>query len=305
MYETYQIIRKQEGGEKLVGFTRILHRSKPDALMEEMPTYHAVPLQPECDVWCDFPVSDRPNAVRQFFDAAKKTPSMIKAPWLFMTECDYVWLKPVVAPRAEDPNAKSLAFPFFYIQPTNPSIVDTMGKLFPGRPTSEIPPSGPAPALMRVAEWFAVTPQWERLTAEIEQDNKAKKQLDWIREMYAFSIACALENIKLDLPSPPNSILMIQPPADRAVGNAALMHYTWGSVITDNDGKEVWKFDKREYTEEKWERCPEKLPEVPRYDANGGWKLQDGVLVTSELRDTLALMINTMNEAIGEMKPLR
>lgn len=32
----------------------------------------------ECDAWCEYPVADRPNAVRQFLDAAKKDPSLIK-----------------------------------------------------------------------------------------------------------------------------------------------------------------------------------------------------------------------------------
>ena len=304
MYGSYQIVRKLPKGEKLVGFTRILHRVNTDGLMKEMPTFHAIPLQPECDVWCDFPPNSRPDAVRQFFDAAKKKPSMIKAPWIFLTECDYVWLKPVSAPRAEDPNAKSLAFPFTYIQPAYPGISEVMKRFFPGRPASEIPPTGPAPALMRVHEWLSIIPQWEKLTADIEADEEAKEKLGWVREMYAFSIAAALENVKVELQMPPQSPLMIQPPADHTVGDAAMMHYTWGSIINDKNGKELWRFDKREYTDDKWEKNPDKLPEVPLFDANAGWKLQDGVVVTSDLRDTLNMMMTTMNEAIEQLKPL-
>lgn len=33
----------------------------------------------ECDNWCDYPVADRPNAVRQYLQAAKADPSLIKA----------------------------------------------------------------------------------------------------------------------------------------------------------------------------------------------------------------------------------
>lgn len=44
----------------------------------QVPTFRADPLTPKCDGWCEFPVSDRPNAVAQFFSAAKKDPSMIK-----------------------------------------------------------------------------------------------------------------------------------------------------------------------------------------------------------------------------------
>ena len=43
-----------------------------------MPTFRAEPLTPQCDGWCEFPVSDRPNAVAQFFKAAESKPSMIK-----------------------------------------------------------------------------------------------------------------------------------------------------------------------------------------------------------------------------------
>lgn len=44
----------------------------------QVPTFRADPLTPSCDGWCEFPVSDRPNAVRQFFDAAVKNTSMLQ-----------------------------------------------------------------------------------------------------------------------------------------------------------------------------------------------------------------------------------
>jgi hypothetical protein len=34
---------------------------------------------------------------------------------------------------------------------------------------------------------------------QIEGDEEAKKALDWVREMYAFSVAAALEHIDLDM----------------------------------------------------------------------------------------------------------
>lgn len=45
----------------------------------QVPTFRADPLTPKCDGWCEFPVSDRPNAVAQFFKAAEADPTMIKA----------------------------------------------------------------------------------------------------------------------------------------------------------------------------------------------------------------------------------
>jgi len=49
-----------------------------EAGTSQVPTYRANPLTPACDTWCDFPVADRPNAVRQWIAAAEKDPSMIQ-----------------------------------------------------------------------------------------------------------------------------------------------------------------------------------------------------------------------------------
>jgi hypothetical protein len=58
------------------------------------------PLKPQCDGWCDYPVANRPPAIRDFFLAAKKDPDMIKGAWVYMLECDYVWARPVQASPA-------------------------------------------------------------------------------------------------------------------------------------------------------------------------------------------------------------
>lgn len=49
----------------------------------QIPTFHAIPLHPECDKWCDFPVADRPNAVAQWVSYVKANPSEIKV-WALM-----------------------------------------------------------------------------------------------------------------------------------------------------------------------------------------------------------------------------
>lgn len=66
-----------------------------------MPTFRADPLTPSCDNWCEFPVSDRPNAVAQFLEAAEADPSLIKVSspgrivtyHLFTQRPDFVWTK--------------------------------------------------------------------------------------------------------------------------------------------------------------------------------------------------------------------
>ncbi len=50
-YATYRLVQRMPGGERHVAFTRILHRTKPDALMGEIETFRADPLQPKCDDW--------------------------------------------------------------------------------------------------------------------------------------------------------------------------------------------------------------------------------------------------------------
>lgn len=75
-----------------------------------------------------------------------------------MIETDYVWAAPVKAPAAEDRSALSIAFPFGYIIPTYPSIKTQMRRLYPEErgPLADVPGTGPAPALMRVDEWYKV-----------------------------------------------------------------------------------------------------------------------------------------------------
>ena len=74
-----------------------------------------------------------------------------------MIEGDYVWLKPLQAPLAESKDP-SWAFPFSYINPTYPGNTEVMRKMYPEDkgPLEDVPGSGPAPVLMRVAEWIKV-----------------------------------------------------------------------------------------------------------------------------------------------------
>ena len=83
----------------------------------------------------------------------------MQAPWLLMIETDYVWMKPLQAPLAEDRTVTSLAFPFEYIIPGEPSIEGVMRKMYPPEkgPLSAVPGSGPAPVLMRLADWVKVS----------------------------------------------------------------------------------------------------------------------------------------------------
>lgn len=298
MYGTYKKVQAMPGGERLVAFTRVLHRTVPDVLMQEVPTYRADPLTPSCDTWCEFPVSDRPNAVAQWLRAAKQDSTMIQAPWLLMIETDYVWLKPPRAPPAEDWRVPSWAFPFTYIVPQAPALAGVLRKMYSEAqgPLSDVPGSGPAPVMLRVHELFKVVPDWERLTAHIEADKESKDRLGWVREMYAFSVAAALQGIKLELLPPPKSPLIAQPPADRAAGAASMLHYTWGDAYLDSNNTIVWEFDKRTYTAAEIQTQTPNIPPPPPFIE--GWHLRDGGRVTRQLYDTVKLMVTTMNAAV-------
>lgn len=301
MYGTYKLVQAMPGGEKMTGFTRILHRMKGDELMEEIPTFRATPLHPKCDDWCDFPVADRPNAVRQWVDAVDKDSSMVKGAWVLVLECDYVWMKPLQAPDAYDSTAKGQAFHFDYIQPAHPDCAHIIKRLYKGGNPQDVPASGPAPVLIRMTDLKKVTPDWENVTAQIEADDEAKKTLDWIREMYAWDVALALNKVDLDTQLWPKSKLIAQPPHDLSIGEACMFHYTWGSVYK-LDGKEIWHWDKRDYTSAEVALKVPKLPLPP--DWKDGLKLQDGLPISEVLHDTIKSMLVQMNKAIETLPDL-
>jgi hydroxyproline O-arabinosyltransferase len=295
MHGTYKIVQKMPGGEKLTGFTRILHRTTDDNLMTEIPTFRAQPLNPACDTWCAFPVSDRPNAVMQWVKAAEKDPSMILGQWLLMLESDYVWMKPLPAPDANKPGTKGYLYAFDYIMPNHPVCRDIIRRLSGGLDPARLPNSGPAPVMLRFSEWQALGPLWEQLTATIEADAAAKEALGWVREMYAFDIAIGQTAVKYDIAMAPASVLISQPPHDHALGAAALFHYTWGTIYKQA-GREIWKFDKRFYT------APEHAARLPLLPLPPPWNdaivLQDGMPVPKALHDTTVAMLEQMNRAV-------
>lgn len=99
------------------------------------------------------------------------------------------------------------------------AIEGVMRTMFPAKygPLSNVPNTGPAPVLMRSADWLRVAPDWERLAAHIEATPEAKDKLGWVREMYAFSIACALNVRSLLLPPRCRTPLPPSCPLDRTV----------------------------------------------------------------------------------------
>ena len=97
----------------------------------------------------------------------------------------------------------------------------------------------------------------------IEADDAAVEALGWVRDMYAWSFAAARTGIKHELLEPPKNPLMVQPPSDtcvpgrvcacgaaradgaalfcRSLGEAAILHYTWGPVVYNKSDVIVWE----------------------------------------------------------------
>ncbi|KAF5828994.1 hypothetical protein DUNSADRAFT_16723 [Dunaliella salina] len=252
MYASFKLVQGMPGGEKLTAYTRILHRTVPDYLMDEVPTFHVKPVKPQCDGWCDYPVANRPHAIKAWFDAAAKDPSMAQGAWFFMLEADYVWMRPMQIPgSAWDPDIPGVQYLFDYIQPWHPNAVPSIKKLYPGD-IKDVPSSGPAPVLMRFEDFMKVVPTYVQASVTMEQDEDMKTRLGWVREMYAWDAAVAVHkgDVKLRTEHFPYSTTIVQPPFDVDLGQACMTHYTWGALyhegIPSKGGKQVYRWEKRD-----------------------------------------------------------
>mmetsp|Transcript_5534 Transcript_5534/g.20170 ORF Transcript_5534/g.20170 Transcript_5534/m.20170 type:complete len:517 (-) Transcript_5534:1235-2785(-) len=296
MYGTYQIASQEPGGEMMLYFTRVLHRRTDDELMDEIPTVRVDSQTPKCDNWCEFPVNDRPNAIWQWL----QTDDSKLGEWLLMIETDYVFMKPLHVPTPEElSGADAISFQFGYINPS--AVRQYMSRFYDG-PVEDIPRSGPAPAFIKREDLIAITPLWENYTWGIENWPEAKRSLGWVREMYAYDLAAAVAGVKHKTHGAKETPLIVQPPADHFMHKAAMTHYTWGS-IWKIDGKEVWRWDKRDFTAVKHVRRPKPLP-LPSRDFIGKAIQHDNVPIDEHLFQIMYDEVARMNEAIVRLPVL-
>ena len=318
-YASYTRMLAMPGGEHHVAFTRILHRTARDrdVLADEIPTFRADPLQPECDDWCPYPVSDRANAVAQFWKYAEAEDVMKDIDWVYMIESDYVFVKPLLPPAGKkglglklDKN-KGYGYYFYYIQPG--FVVDELRKVYDG-PVEAIQSTGPAPLLMSVDNWLKVTPGWEDLAARIEADEGMKQRLGWVREMYGFDVALANAGIEVVLDEPrsregdntPAPLQFIRElPLHASLEHAHAFHYTLPTIIQRvEDGSDVWKYDKREFTTSDVVMRVPRVDPLPAWEGDGQFKWIEGSVVEKATFDLLGQMVEALNLAIDDLPHL-
>uniref|UniRef100_A0A0D3GDG8 Hydroxyproline O-arabinosyltransferase-like domain-containing protein n=1 Tax=Oryza barthii TaxID=65489 RepID=A0A0D3GDG8_9ORYZ len=226
------------GGAEMGGFTRILHSGKPDAFVDEIPTFVADPLPAGTDQ--GYVVLNRPWAFVQWLQKAD-----IQEEYILMAEPDHLIVKPI--PNLSR-DGRSAAFPFFYIEPKK--YENVLRKFFPEHegPITKIDPIGNSPVIARKESLARIAPTWMNISIAMKKDPETDKAFGWVLEMYAYAVASALHGVGNIL----HKEFMIQPPWDLEIGDAFIIHYTYGCDY-DMKGKLTygkigeWRFDKRSY----------------------------------------------------------
>ena len=78
-----------EPGSPLRHFTRVLHRTKDDELVNEIHTIRIDPTHAECDAGCDYAVKDRARAIAKWTEL----PDSRRCSHVLMAETDYLFVR--------------------------------------------------------------------------------------------------------------------------------------------------------------------------------------------------------------------
>ncbi|XP_057775580.1 hydroxyproline O-arabinosyltransferase 1-like [Salvia miltiorrhiza] len=237
MYYWFQ--KHNPNSNEMGGFTRILHSGRPDSLMQEIPTFVAQPLP--ASLHRGYLVLNRPWALLQWLNQAQ-----IREDYILMCEPDHLILSPI--PNLTQDRRHGAAFPFFYIDPTAHEPV--LRKFFPRHmgPITNIDSIGNSPLILGKEALKRIVPTWMNVSIAMKKDSEADKAFGWVLEMYAYAVASAMH----DVPNVLHKEFMIQPPWDTTIGNAYIIHYTYGCDY-DLQGRLTygkigeWRFDKRMY----------------------------------------------------------
>lgn len=191
-----------------------------------------------------FVVMSRPQAIKQWL---QKPECDFPEEYVLMAEPDHLIVRPLLNPMQGE---RPASFPFFYIAPHRFAHIvrRTLGQDLTDSQVEGIDPIGNSPTFIARRDLERVAPTWVNLTSLVKQDKEADREWGWVQEMYAYSMASFLNNVSHDL----RIDLMVQPPWDRNIGGAYILHYTYGCDYTlegvFTPGKiGAWRFDKRTF----------------------------------------------------------
>ena len=307
-YQTW-LEAKKEPGSPLVHFTRVLHRTRDDELVREIPTVRIDPTHPECDNGCDYAVKDRARAIATW----ATTPDARRCSHVLMAEADYLMVRSP-PPSVMLQRGHTYGFLFGYIIPWHADAMPASERLaeqaFGTDPTKwpameSVPQSGNAPQVVHADDLAVVAPAWADSVEFGESDPVVKRVFGWVRDMYAFDFAARKVGVTVHYPPVPLNKLMVQPPADTDLGAGCLMHYTWSPILSDKSGRELWKFDKRSFRGGPGSTAhftvleQQTLP--PPWDEEKGFKLQAGEAVTEPGLALMRLMAETFNKGVAKL----
>ena len=184
-----------EPGSPLKHFTRVLHRTKNDELMNEVPTIRITPTHKECDEGCDYAVKDRARAIAEWSQLADSK----KCSHVLMAEADYLLVR---SPPRSVLLAKghTYGFLFGYIIPWHKDAAPASEKLAEATwgadpkdwpDLKRVPQSGNAPQVVHSDDLSKVATVWADLVEFGETDVTVKNVFGWVRDMYAFDFAAA------------------------------------------------------------------------------------------------------------------
>eukprot|EP00898_Chlorokybus_atmophyticus_P005590 jgi/Chlat1/6031/Chrsp4S00489 len=267
MYYWYKKMKASDPHTQMGGFTRILHSGKPDAYMDEIPSYVVNRLEGIVATivllnFCKYLLT----LIAQWLEKAD-----IPEKYILMSEPDHLFLRPL-------PNLmigeKPAAFPFFYIKPSEfPALVRKYVGNISDKELRAMDPVGSSPDLLSKEASYQcydlkrLAPRWMNLTITMKVDPEADKAWGWVLEMWAYTCAAQLENIHHDL----HPLLAAQPPWDRESGDFYILHYTYGcdydlqgSFTPGKIGQ--WRFDKRAFSSswppKNYTKPPKGVPEL-------------------------------------------
>ena len=237
-------------GSPFSAFTRILHTGKADALMDVFPTV-VVPEGPKPDAGA--PPIQRPPALLAWLEAAPPAESFV-----LMLEPDHVLLRPV--PLGSVARGKPAAYYFSYVSFEEHEAAFAPHLRRAGCALKSAARTGNSPSLMHVDDLRLVAPDWAEFSRALHDDKAVRDAVGWVGEMYGFALAACAVGLELSLR---DKELMLHPPFDQELGEAAIIHYTYPNALYANGSvadagkvppeERFWNFDKR-YVKKEWPR---------------------------------------------------